>query len=591
LHIEEEDDNQVASPWCKVVRQFLVQSSIEQTYFVQEIRSDFCISCQHKQSTGPVISTSQGIPSDWHHGFEDSKKSSLVGYQVSNNKHMRKARCKRRHLQDKYSVKKKKMEVHSLDGSLFFPSLGVLIKSDLNHFDTLAMADQVHYASEGGVQHMNITPLNAYQLEQQGFFPEGQKSEIEILHEDAMASYPSPMNPDITIHQNCELIVIDSIKASLLCGTSKQNGCDWITGSEIMRAVDYLSPAHLQSAVARNVDVIGIFATPINPYGDLHCLTMRWISKPAIIRTPDDSQELFDYFWGLLSQAKGKMEISRVGGSNGNAHVSAEFLKMLHLPGITPRKSHGVMWYAVKTKWYFLYISPYKKKRKLCCRPYCQPLPGGQARISRTKFSKSPRYFKSVFKDFLLTKAESAPLVSSLNKAIFRPHLGMPACREANSVQEASNCIARLSARIKHDPEQFFFHLLSSCSFTIIAYATRLHVDTPKAHPFIPVKGFWENKWIIDVPSKSTHDVTGPALGRGGAGRGKFVFAVLDHSYDLCDKYAWEKSDKDLFRELVRVAREEGLGGPDALEAHALVPSLMEAAMVEIGEYHLESVA
>jgi hypothetical protein len=41
------------------------------------------------------------------------------------------------------------MEVHSLDGSLFFPSLGVLIKSDLNHFDTLAMADQVHYASEG----------------------------------------------------------------------------------------------------------------------------------------------------------------------------------------------------------------------------------------------------------------------------------------------------------------------------------------------------------------------------------------------------------------------------------------------------------
>jgi hypothetical protein len=140
----------------------------------------------------------------------------------------------------------------------------------------------------------------------------------------------------------------------------------------------------LQSAVARNVDVIGIFATPINPFGDLHCLTMRWISKPAIIRTPDDSQELFDYFWGLLSQAKGKMEISQVGGSNGNAHVSTEFLKMLHLPGITPRKSHGVMWYAVKTKWYFLYISPYKKEWKLCCRPYCQPLPGGQARISRT---------------------------------------------------------------------------------------------------------------------------------------------------------------------------------------------------------------
>jgi hypothetical protein len=70
--------------------------------------------------------------------------------------------------------------------------------------------------------------------------------------------YGSPMNPDITIQQKCEVIVIDSIKASVLCGTNKANGADWITGIEITRAVEYLSTLHLSSTMARNVDVVAI---------------------------------------------------------------------------------------------------------------------------------------------------------------------------------------------------------------------------------------------------------------------------------------------------------------------------------------------
>jgi hypothetical protein len=581
---KEDNDRQEVSPWCRIVRQFLVQSTIEQTGYVQEIDSEFCFSCQHKQSTAQVKSTSAG-------GVPKASPKVIKNGLFELSKTVRKARQKRRRHQDKYSLKKTKYTPQSsLDGSLYFPFIGILVKSDVNHFDTLSMADQVRYACENGVQHMNITPNNAFYLEQEGFIPEGPAEEIEILHQDFDTSYASPVNPDITIKQKCEVIVIDSIKATILCGATKKTGSNWIDGSEIQKAVEYMSATHVSSAMARNVDLIAIFATPINAHADLHCLTIRWLSKPSIYRTPQDSQELYDFFWGLLSPAKGKMEISRVGGSNGEAHVSKEFLKMLHLPGITPRKSHGVMWYPVKTKWYFLYISPYNKKRKLRCRPYCQPLPGGQARISRKKFSKCPLYFKMVFKDFLLTKAESAPLVASLNKALFVPRIGIAACSEANIVQEASNSLARLFATIKNDDDQFLFHLLSSCSFTIIAYATRLHVDTPKVHPFLPLKGFWENKWIIDVPSQSTRDLTQPALGRGGAGRGKFVFAILDHSYDLSDRYAWDRTDRELFHELVRVAEEQGLRGPDALEECALVPALMEVAAQELGDYHLELV-
>jgi hypothetical protein len=112
-----------------------------------------------------------------------------------------------------------------------------------------------------------------------------------------------------------------------------------------------------------------------------------------------------------------------------------------------------------------------------------------------------------VFKDFLLTKAESAPLVASLNKVLFVPCIGIAACSKANLVQEASNSLAHLFATIKNYNEQFFFHLLSSCSFTIIAYAMRLRMDmqdTHKVHSFLSLKGFWENKWIINVPSQQS---------------------------------------------------------------------------------------
>jgi hypothetical protein len=113
------------------------------------------------------------------------------------------------------------------------------------------------------------------------------------------------------------------------------------------------------------------------------------------------------------------------------------------------------------------------------------------------------------------------------------------ACRDANVIQNVTNVMARLCGRYHHNSNEFFLHLLTYCSFTIVAYAMHLHVDTPKRHPFLPYQGFWENKWVIDVPLHGTNDWERPALGRGGAGRGQFALAVLDHSYNLCNAYGW----------------------------------------------------
>jgi hypothetical protein len=289
------------------------------------------------------------------------------------------------------------------------------------------------------------------------------------------------------------------------------------------KAVEYLTAQHVKAAKERGVDIIAIFATPFNSKGSLHALTVRWLCAPLPKRSEQESSEVYLFLRSLLSKARGGFEISRVGGSNGMAHVSKEFFSMLHLPGITPRKSCAVMWFPMQTKWLFFYISPYKKKHHLACRAYSQPMPGGQVRISNKTFydERFPKYLQTILVDFITIKSESAPLVSSLNTSIFKPYFGIAACLEANIVQETTNYIARLCARKNGCPShktQYFMHLLTSCSFTIVAYATRLHVDTPKRHPFLPYQGFWENKWVIDVPLYSTNNSNEPALGRGVAG-------------------------------------------------------------------------
>jgi hypothetical protein len=246
---------------------------------------------------------------------------------------------------------------------------------------------------------------------------------IEVVHEDVSVSYKNPADESITIRRKVEIIVIDTKKimssGGRMTGSRKELGCEWIEGEEMQQlAIEYLSETHIKNAMEQCVDVIAIFATPMGKNATMHALTLQWLVNPLPSMTDTKSKELFQFFFGLLSQAKGKMEIGCIGGSNGMAHASKVFLQMLHLPGITPRKS-GVIWFPLKTKWVYLYINPYHQVCKLCCRSYAQPpLPGGQAHISKGGCILSPRcskIFKMILKDFLMVKAESAPLVDNLN--------------------------------------------------------------------------------------------------------------------------------------------------------------------------------
>jgi hypothetical protein len=110
---------------------------------------------------------------------------------------------KHRKLNDKYQDKKKDDRRHRqhLDGALFFPDVGIVIHSELQHFDSLSIAKQIRFKKEQveqGLAHMNVNPNNAFALEQRGSFPAGNANNIEMHHADCLVSYGSPKDPNIT---------------------------------------------------------------------------------------------------------------------------------------------------------------------------------------------------------------------------------------------------------------------------------------------------------------------------------------------------------------------------------------------------------
>jgi hypothetical protein len=165
----------------------------------------------------------------------------------------RKSTKKRRTRKDKYHGSTAKPPTETLDGTLFFPDIGILIHSDLHYFDTLSIAKQVGHQKDQaapGLLHMVINPKNAFQLEQDGYYPKGQAKFIELLNEDVLVLYPSVQDPTIQIKRLIQVIVVDSVKAADVCGSKKFKGTDWISGDEMVKAVEYLGASHVDTAKA-----------------------------------------------------------------------------------------------------------------------------------------------------------------------------------------------------------------------------------------------------------------------------------------------------------------------------------------------------
>jgi hypothetical protein len=235
-----------------------------------------------------------------------------------------------------------------------------------------------------------------------------------------------------------------------------------------------------------------------------HLLLMRWhASKEISSLTKGQQMMLYEDIQKLLPRCG--FEAIRKGGSSGETKVSKEFLKFLRAPGNLPRKAYGMKFIRKKLHWAILYISTGKPDRKAVnYEGYAQPQSGGSFDVPRKLFEKYP-----ALQAFVACKYYAALVIDQLNHASITNIQPAAIRHELQELEEAAqyateslDIIAFLGGRNKH---------------TMVCHPVGYHLDV-----FNDKLPSLENRVCF------VHPRLAPACGRGGAGPGVFVWALLD---------------------------------------------------------------
>lgn len=235
-----------------------------------------------------------------------------------------------------------------------------------------------------------------------------------------------------------------------------------------------------------------------------HLLLLRFHDVESFKQLRESfGQHAYSRFKELMGR-KG-FEASRKGGSSGKTQVNANFFKFLHEPGNLPRKAKAVKIVQTSDSWKFFYVSTKKQNKTVVSHVYTQPQPGGSFDMPPDMLDNHP-----ALRSFMEAKILAAQVLEKLNK-VLGGVLVQPGA--------AANTLKHLAeARELSGSENEIIKLVSARNrYTVVAYAVGFHVDV-----FGGSKPSLENKVCFVHPGMNG------SCGRGGAGAGKFMWALLD---------------------------------------------------------------
>ena len=275
------------------------------------------------------------------------------------------------------------------------------------------------------------------------------------------------------------------------------------------------------------VDVWIILATVSEEAKNVHLVNTRWKSNLSQKWKSDSLKKAL--YKDIMADLKNDgLELVRKGGSNGlTTYDNDGILQLLSKESTFPRKGKGVKVLQQGKLWKCYYLAASKtpnqtsKTRNFVSYSYPQPKIGGQFEISKALLQK----YNDVFVSMTEVKYNSARLIVQLSK-----HLGVQIQSEAvnKSIQDIVKQKSYLkdfynnSENCSHTPKQRHNHFLRLLclenKYSLVAYPVAYHYDK-----FDSGKASLENKICFSFDSKNRND-----CGRGGDGKGKFVFAILD---------------------------------------------------------------
>lgn len=246
------------------------------------------------------------------------------------------------------------------------------------------------------------------------------------------------------------------------------------------------------------------------------------------------------------------VSVERRGGSNGTADDGIDMSALrqfLHYPGSTPRQSRAVVWVPMQLSFHAFYITPYQQGRTAAMAPYALPVIASQIELSPNKMLQANESVRSALFNIIFCCVEckigTSALIESLNNIVeskgwmsfvdakdrrnMKLHDRRCIVREAVMVQNETNHIIA-SQHEAEDIAGLYLHHGTTTKLSVVAAALKNHTDNTREHQSVSVKrfsSFFEPKMLFVATDRSHNPEKHPnmpALGRGGAGPGKFAF-------------------------------------------------------------------
>jgi hypothetical protein len=547
--MELEGITEIDFPWLAEVKKFLASPSIGETVVPPEISPCCHLSnLLHPQSKGQSSEKRKWVSLDFDDcpvdgcrvvdcRLDDSQEKCNNVVSSSRRKKTTE-RSKKTMERSKKTMERSKKQV-ICDGCFLVPNHRLMVAPSFKHVDVLSLARQVD-SGEPGLLHGVMQPNVACFFEEQGLLPRTDPGLDLIADFRCSNSFRHPINKK-------------EVCLKLRISMYQYHGSDALAGQTLTCPKVYQDQLHLMTEAQCETerrkfrsDVWIILGAPSVQEGDFHVVTARFLSYDYSQWGGADTDALYNFFHCHLPK-KG-LSTDRVGGSNGTSKSinSKALLKFLRLPGITPRQSKSVLVIPKGFDLHVFYVNPYGKKKVVKHYKYAIPTFAGQLRLCKSWLKKAPECVYTILEMQVSCKVLMGAIAKSLN-AIIKTNgwssvvTGVPhklkkyhnyrlLCQEAVVVQEATNHRVQQLFRPEQEIETTFF-LAATTKISVVESALFHHKDITHKHADHPkLSAFFEPKTLHVVANKS-HDKTFPPLGRGGAGRGKYVFALLDHSF------------------------------------------------------------
>ena len=448
--------------------------------------------------------------------------------------------AKGQHRRAKQCVFKERVEASMVefDGTWFDEAHGCLVKWAPGLLSCHVLGS-IEGTKEEGILHGVITPRDAKLLGESVAFSEFNKlpKVTRVLRRERVSDEITKEDGSVFSYTNL-VVTLDS---AAWVGNHLNTGGTRNEKMSVQRrqypSIDTMKKMTLfDGSNLDGCNILTILGEPADASCDSSCLFIGF----------DKTYDEFDYsneqiYRSLKSRAgKNGIEASRHGGSNGyldinDAETRLYVRRLVRTRGSIPRKANATLVLGINDKnrsgVMVMYISCESRKLKCCSWLYAPPRPGGQQKLTQKQLKAHPELYR--FPDVRLSTAK---ILYRYNKRLGnittefdeRPSLIRSVNRNAiyNMFYEATEAKVLASEGCKSVFMQHVLPQLGVASVhTLLEYPPGAHVDRFRGRD----KDKIENKVIMAVKSKCNYRMD-VSLGRGGAGRGIYAYAIIDHS-------------------------------------------------------------